>query len=1527
MFAIHRRRELRVGGPAQRPSIQFYWKTHSTEPIVQADNHDNHDNSSPSVSAVTTQAGHFEPLVVVLPDEQGQIGTKWLSALKKRLPGRYLGAASTVPEGLKALQADPRRWPEFVETIARQAGTQGALIIESGLMLPMDFATRLARLATSPQLPPLTLFAGNHDASANPATGVGAELTADWLDDFAHLAGRMQWTEVDHDCRRLSFLSGNDPLAVRSAVENRRAWIHDSFYIHDPSRKLSDGCDRHPAIGAALGPLRLALTRSAQRGETSLSLPGVGRDDRPITLHVSHHWGGGVARWIDDVMFSDERSHHLVLAARGHTDGRIHGQYLCLYAAGPTRGLIGEWVLAPAIADTEIEHDRYRTILDRVISRYGIGRIIVSSLIGHSLDALQSGLPTLEILHDYYPAWPALDLDPLDFDTEEGIDLGGAIDRSGDSFLFEHAGEAYWRQLGESWRALVSDRNIPLIAPTDQVRQRWQRLSALPLDGIHIVPHGFIDWPDPPALGSKPRPDGKLNLVVVGRLSPGKGLRLLEAALPQLREVAHITLVGCGHHGMRLFGQAGVDIILDFQREELPAVLAVVQPQAALFLSTVAETWNYVLSETRSLGLVPIATRTGSFIERIDSGRNGLLFDPNPAALIDCLQSLQQHCERLSEMATRLPSETRVEQAIQVLDRMAPGHPPQQPPVSRAENESIQAMMLDTQLAASEQQRQQLREKNERLYADLVKRTDWAHKSERLTQQRTLELKQSLQRIDALDNRIMAQQDEIARLDKELQERTRWAQSLDQALEITRAQVNQLQHDLDAVHASTSWRLTRPLRFFTRLLINARSHRAWNPLQWPALLRQFSGNLRIMGLRGAIDRLHHLDAPAAQVAPPSEPGRSAVADPPANPEPVELPTTDQPLASIIVPVFNKLSFTAACLRSLVEHTPAGDWEVIVVDDCSSDETPEYLAACRGIRVIRNPKNAGFIRSCNAGAEAALGEFLIFLNNDTTVTAGWLDALLDTFKRIDNAGVVGARLVYPNGRLQEAGGIIFNDASGWNYGRGDDPDLPQYNFVCDADYVSGACLAIRRADFKALGGFDTRFIPAYYEDTDLCFQVRAMGKRVIYQPAATIIHHEGISSGTDESSGTKRYQAVNRDKFRQKWERMLADHPPPAPDHGRVDAVRHLRHRQQRGRVLLVDAVTPQPDHDSGSVRIMAMMTLLRELGFQVSFMPENKAWVDGYSRALQQAGIELLYAPRIASLDTWLDEHGHDIDLVIVSRHYVLAPILGMLRRQCPRARLVFDTVDLHFLREEREAEVTGSKEIATRAAETRRQELALIENSDLTLVVSAVEQELLATLLPQAEVHVISNIHQVHGCRQGWSERRDLMFVGGFQHIPNIDAAQWLVEEIFPLVRQQIPAIQLHLIGSRMPADILAIDAPGVQVHGFVEDLQPYLDGCRLSLAPLRYGAGVKGKVNQAMSHGLPVVATACAAEGMFLEHRRDVMIADDAERFAECIVEAYNDEALWQRLSHGSLDNVRRHFSMQAARQALIEAFQLES
>ncbi|HZY34190.1 MAG TPA: glycosyltransferase [Rhodanobacter sp.] len=629
--------------------------------------------------------------------------------------------------------------------------------------------------------------------------------------------------------------------------------------------------------------------------------------------------------------------------------------------------------------------------------------------------------------------------------------------------------------------------------------------------------------------------------------------------------------------------------------------------------------------------------------------------------------------------------------------------------------------------------------------------------------------------------------------------------------------------------------------------------------------------------------------------------------------PFALPVSEQPLVSVIIPVHGELPYTLACLRSLARHGAQVPFEVIVVDDASPDTSAAMLAQVGGLRLLRNAANLGFIGSCNAGAAAAHGEFLLFLNNDTQVTSGWLDALLRCFAERADCGIAGSRLVYPDGRLQEAGGLVFADGSCWTTGRFEPRGMPLFRCRREVDYVSGASLLIRRELFQRIGGFDARYAPAYYEDADLAFAVRRSGLRVYYEPASTVIHCEGISAGTDLNRGMKRHQRPNQAKFVDKWTAELVAQPPAGTP------VERAIHWRRRGRVLVVDAMTPEPSRDSGSLRLCAILRLLDEQGWSTAFLPDDGRASPAEIDSLGALGCEVLCKPWVADLPRWLREHGNELHAVILCRHTVAGQYTELVRRYAPQAKLVFDTVDLHFLRERRAAELGGSSIMARQAEAARRSELALIEQADVSFVVSPHERALLARLLPQARVELLSNIHDVHGCRQLHAGRGDLVFIGGYGHPPNSDAVHWIADEILPRLREAIPGIRVHVLGDMPDAARRALSTPGLEFHGRVAELAPWLDRCLATLAPLRFGAGVKGKINMSMSHGVPVIATTIAVEGMQLADGVNVLVADDAAAFVEAVRRLQRDETLWQQLSAHGLDNVQQHFSAAAAAAAL--------
>lgn len=623
---------------------------------------------------------------------------------------------------------------------------------------------------------------------------------------------------------------------------------------------------------------------------------------------------------------------------------------------------------------------------------------------------------------------------------------------------------------------------------------------------------------------------------------------------------------------------------------------------------------------------------------------------------------------------------------------------------------------------------------------------------------------------------------------------------------------------------------------------------------------------------------------------------------------VEAP--QKPEISIVVPVFNQLRHTMACLESLKMWPGRRSFEVLVGDDGSSDGTAGWLAGLRGVRLVRGEANLGFLGNCNRTAEQASGRLLVFLNNDTVVLPGWLDELADTFEEYPEAGLVGARLIYPDGRLQEAGGILWDDASGWNFGKSGDPRHPAFSYLRDVDYCSGAAIMLPASVWREVGGFDTLFTPAYYEDADLAFRVRAAGRRVLYQPEAGVIHCEGASHGTSEEIGGKRHQAANRPKFLARWERVLRGHG-TGEEHSW-----NFAERTRRGRILVIDATTPTPDRDSGSMEIVNLMRILRRQGYHVTFVPENLVEIEDYTARLRRIGVECLHLPYVApDLVRLCADLAPTYDAVIVTRQPLAEKLLDPIRAAAPDVPVIFNTIDLHFLRVSREAELFGQPALAVRAEEVRRSELRSISLADATLVVSQHERALLGDLLPSARVRQIPLIRVLPGGPfPAWNERRAVTFVGGFRHPPNQDAVRWLLEEIWPRARALGLKAPLHIVGPDGPEFLQDDPANEIRILGHVPDLAPIFAESRLSIAPLRYGAGLKGKVIDSLFYGVPVIATPIAAEGSGLESGVHIEVAGQADELAQALVSLYGSEERWTEMAQAGRAFCEEHFSLDA-------------
>ncbi len=461
----------------------------------------------------------------------------------------------------------------------------------------------------------------------------------------------------------------------------------------------------------------------------------------------------------------------------------------------------------------------------------------------------------------------------------------------------------------------------------------------------------------------------------------------------------------------------------------------------------------------------------------------------------------------------------------------------------------------------------------------------------------------------------------------------------------------------------------------------------------------------------------------------------------------------KPLVSIVIPVFNNLEYTKKCLTAIETNTTYPNYEIIIIDNASSDGTTEFLKnqMNSGIRAVFNTANKGFVDACNQGADISRGVYILLLNNDTEVQPGWLCTLVQFAEENEDCGAIGSKLVYPDKTLQEAGGIIFSDGNGWNFGRGHKPDDLRFSFVREVDYCSGAALMVKNELWKKAGGLDSQYAPAYYEDTDMCFTVRKLGYKVYYHPHSVVIHYEGKTAGTDLTTGFKKYQKINRSKFIKKWKNELKLQQCNNP----INLV-NASNRQATKNIIVFDPFLPMFDKASGSLRLFHILKLLKKIGFHVTFIARNGSNEKKYKpileklgimtvatdiEAMRHAGVALKDIPGNIDYKSFLQERFYDyaiIDFWDMAEFYV--PII---RQFSPKTKIIIDSVDIHFIRELREAELRKDKILRQKALQNKKKELAVYQKADRIWVVTEEDRQALKGLVKKIPIDIVPNIHK----------------------------------------------------------------------------------------------------------------------------------------------------------------------------------------
>jgi GT2 family glycosyltransferase len=708
-----------------------------------------------------------------------------------------------------------------------------------------------------------------------------------------------------------------------------------------------------------------------------------------------------------------------------------------------------------------------------------------------------------------------------------------------------------------------------------------------------------------------------------------------------------------------------------------------------------------------------------------------------------------------------------------------------------------------------------------------------------------------------------------------------------------------------AIRQSISWELLAPVRLIHRILPRRRRSAAAHPIP----VNPGAGSRPAADIGAAL-----VGKPATEHGDAKEITKQAFATQLSDfldaDSVISLPRSERPDVSIILVLYNQAPLTFGCLCSIVESlgkSPLGV-EVIIADNGSTDRTAELLRKVEGATVLRNETNLGFLKAVNQAAAHAKGNYILLLNNDAQLIPGSLEAATRVLEANTDVGAVGGRLILPDGTLQEAGSIVWQDGSTVGYGRGDQPTAPAYMFRREVDYCSGAFLLTSRELFKQLGGFDSAFVPAYYEEADYCMRLWESGFRVVYEPDAVVLHYEFGSS--EQTGSALDLQRAHREVFAQKHADKLQSHLAPL-----VSNLLSARTAgAKRKRILMLEDGIPHTQLGSGYPRSKRIVEELVAAGALVTLFPTvglAEEWREVRSDVSPE--VEVMLGHSIADLEQFLDQRRSFYGAVMVCRPHNMESFLALIGRRpelLADATLIYDAEALFAERDILERQLLGDPLEQAAGEAILAQEASLAGQAKLVLSVSARECAEFRRL-GVGRVELLGHtIEPSPGCAV-FAQRRDLLFVGRLteERSPNVDGLAWFAQEILPVIRRNLGSeVVLKVVGKLGASSMSNLNCPSVALLGQVRDLAPIYDRARVFIAPTRYAAGVPLKVYEAAAHGVPSVVTPLLAEQLGWCDEKELLVGHDRDSFADQCSRLYRDEVLWTRIRENALDRVRK-------------------